>query len=114
MKHQQEMLSGFLSDSLPKILYFLGFLGFCGFGYFYAQDSHHAIYSYLTSFMFYLALSLGGMFFIIIHFLTRAGWSVVLRRIPENLMKNIGLVALFLFLFCLICMIFSIGLTLRR
>ena len=37
---------------------------------------------------FFLSISLGSLLFVLFHHLTRAGWSVVLRRIFEGLMKN--------------------------
>ncbi len=40
---------------------------------------------YLTAFVFCLSLALGGLFFTLLQHLTRAGWSVVVRRIAENL-----------------------------
>lgn len=39
--------------------------------------------SYLVAFMFFLGLALGSLFFVLLDHLTRAGWSVVLRRITE-------------------------------
>lgn len=54
-------------------------------------------FSYLTSLMFWLALGLGGLFFVAIDHATRAGWSVTSRRIAENLMLTLpalGLLAL--------------------
>lgn len=42
--------------------------------------------SYLTSYMFWLSLSLGALFFVLIQHGTRAGWSIVVRRIAENWM----------------------------
>jgi hypothetical protein len=47
--------------------------------------------------MFWLALGLGGLFFVAIEHATRAGWSVACRRIAENLMLTLpvlGLLAL--------------------
>ncbi len=41
------------------------------------------LYVYLTNFAFLLSICLGCLFFVIIMFLTRAGWSVTLRRIAE-------------------------------
>jgi hypothetical protein len=41
--------------------------------------------SYLVAFTFFLSLALGGLFFVLITHLTRAGWSVVLRRVAEAL-----------------------------
>jgi hypothetical protein len=45
--------------------------------------------AYLVAFCFVLSLSLGGLFFTMLHHLTRAGWSVVLRRIAEGLAGNL-------------------------
>jgi len=39
--------------------------------------------SFLVNFMFFLSLALGGLFFVLVTHLTRAGWSVALRRIAE-------------------------------
>lgn len=42
-----------------------------------------ALKSYLVSFMFCVSLGVGGLFFVLIQHLTRAGWSVVVRRLAE-------------------------------
>ncbi|MFO0837977.1 MAG: quinol:cytochrome C oxidoreductase [Phycisphaerae bacterium] len=39
--------------------------------------------SYIVAYAFCLSLALGGLFFVILQHLTRAGWSVVVRRIAE-------------------------------
>ena len=41
--------------------------------------------SYLLAFSFFLTLTLGALFFVLITLLTRAGWSVTLRRLAEDL-----------------------------
>ena len=41
-------------------------------------------YSYLTAFLFCLSLALGGLFFLLIHHLFDAGWSVPLVRLAEH------------------------------
>ncbi len=46
-------------------------------------------HAYLTSFVYFLSISLGALFFVPIHHLTRAGWSVVVRRVAELLMQNV-------------------------
>jgi len=56
--------------------------------------SYHFYSSYLISFIYLLTLSLGALFLILIFHLTRAGWSVVVRRIVEHFMQNIGLLGL--------------------
>ena len=45
----------------------------------------HFIRSYLTGFAFALSLSLGALFFVILQHLTRAGWSVTVRRLAETM-----------------------------
>ncbi len=50
--------------------------------------------TYLVSFAFFLSLSLGALFFVMLHHVTRAGWSVVVRRIAEAMAANVWLMAL--------------------
>jgi hypothetical protein len=45
--------------------------------------------SWLVGFMVILGISLGGLFFTVVHHLTRAGWSVLVRRVAEGLMANL-------------------------
>jgi hypothetical protein len=45
--------------------------------------------SYLTAFIFVVTISLGALFFTLVQHLTRAGWSVVLRRIAECVAANL-------------------------
>ncbi|MEE9385577.1 MAG: hypothetical protein V3V08_19380 [Nannocystaceae bacterium] len=59
------------------------------------DDLGHFWHAYLTAFMFALALGLGGLFFVIILHLTRAGWGVALRRLAEHLAFSVPFVALF-------------------
>jgi len=52
-------------------------------------------FAYLTSFAFMLSLSLGGLFFVMLQFLVRAGWSVAVRRPAEIIAANLPLLAIF-------------------
>ena len=45
--------------------------------------------AYLTAFMYALTLALGSLFFVLIQHLSRAGWSVVVRRIAELMMMMV-------------------------
>ncbi len=58
-------------------------------------------HAYLVAFTFYLSITLGALFFVMLHHLSRAGWSVTLRRLAEALSGNIGLMGL-LFLMMLV------------
>lgn len=42
-------------------------------------------FSWLTTYMFYLSLVLGGLFLVLVHHLFDANWSVPIRRINEHL-----------------------------
>ena len=55
----------------------------------------HELYSsYLLSFFYWLTLALGGLFFVLVQFATRAGWSVVVRRVAEHVSGTLPLFAL--------------------
>lgn len=53
------------------------------------QDKSYFFHSFLTSFVYFLSISLGALFFVPIHFLARAGWNVVVRRVAELMMQNL-------------------------
>ncbi len=60
-------------------------------------DLKQFYHSYLVAFLFFLSLGLGGLFFVLVQFATRSGWSVVVRRLAENLMATLPL-SVFLFI----------------
>jgi hypothetical protein len=51
-------------------------------------------FAYLVSFAWFLSLSLGGLFFVILQHLTKAAWSVNVRRIPEWLAASMPILAM--------------------
>ncbi|MBI5433418.1 MAG: quinol:cytochrome C oxidoreductase [Planctomycetes bacterium] len=51
-------------------------------------------HAWLVACAFYLSISLGGLFFVIIQHLTRAGWSVVVRRVAELVAANTLVIAI--------------------
>lgn len=55
----------------------------------FIADRQQFFYSYLTAYVFWLTIALGGLFFTMLQHLTGARWSVVLRRISENVMANL-------------------------
>lgn len=66
-----------------------------GLGYFGDEAARaHFFPSYLVSFCYFLSLTMGALFFVLIQHLTRAGWSVVVRRIAEVVAANVGLLAI--------------------
>lgn len=51
-------------------------------------------HAWLVATFFFLSLSLGGLFFVLIQHLTRAGWSVAVRRVAELVAANTAISAL--------------------
>jgi len=51
-------------------------------------------FSYLLNFAYFLSLSLGALFFVGIQYLTKASWSVVVRRIAETFAALFPLLAI--------------------
>ena len=45
--------------------------------------------SYLVSFVYFLSLALGALFFVLVQHATRAGWSVAVRRLAEGVAPNV-------------------------
>lgn len=80
---------------LPLVAGALGVLGLMA-AWFLAGSAEVFYNAYLVAFLFALTLALGGLFFVLLHFLTRAGWSVVVRRLAEHVA---GTLPLFLLLF---------------
>ncbi|MCF7807000.1 MAG: hypothetical protein K9M49_05915 [Candidatus Marinimicrobia bacterium] len=60
------------------------------------MDRAQFFQAYLTSFTFLTTISLGGLFFVLIHHVTGAYWGIVLRRVAENLADTLPLMALFM------------------
>lgn len=52
-------------------------------GWLQADHFRRFQFAYLVSFAFFLSISLGGLFFVILQHLSRAGWSVTVRRLGE-------------------------------
>jgi hypothetical protein len=51
-------------------------------------------FSWLVSFLFFLSLALGALFFVLIQFAAQGGWGVVLRRIGETIFSTIPVMAI--------------------
>ena len=88
---------GDAAGAITRIAYPVGVLGLVAsgvLGFARGADPERFYLAYLMSFAFFLSLTLGALFFVIIQHLTRAGWSVVLRRLAEGVAANATLMAL--------------------
>ena len=89
-----------LGPLAAKIMVFAGVLGVLGLGAGIAQglmmESDPAVFfhGWLINSFYVLTLVLGALIFVIIQHLTRAGWSVVVRRMAEGIAMVAPLVAL--------------------
>jgi hypothetical protein len=81
---------------LPIVFLVAGILCLVYWATFYQDEPGRSMYSYLFSFIVMLSLALGAMAFVLIQHVTRAGWSVAVRRVPETL---ISLMPLYVLLF---------------
>jgi hypothetical protein len=62
-----------------------------------AGNPRQFFFSWLVSFLFFLSLALGALFFVLIQYAAQGGWGIVLRRIGETTFATIPvLAALFL------------------
>jgi hypothetical protein len=73
------------------ILAVVGLGAACGLALWAPQPAALFLHAYLVAYAFYLSITLGGLFFVMLHHLTRAGWSVTVRRLAEALAGTIGL-----------------------
>ncbi len=67
-----------------------------GIGGTFALGGEHGehLFAYLTAFLYWFSIAVGGLFFTMIFMLTRSGWNVVLRRLAENAAVTIPVFAL--------------------
>ncbi len=82
---------------LPLIGLVLAVVGLGGslvFGLSSEHARHQLWHSWLVGAVFVLSIALGGLFFVLIHHSTQAGWSVVVRRIGEHAMSTLPVLAL--------------------
>src|SRR5262245_60323730 len=79
---------------LPLVGGAVGLLGLVASVALAAGDPGQFYFSWLVSFLFFLTFALGGLFFVLAHYVTYASWSVVVRRLAEGLMGALPLFAL--------------------
>lgn len=71
-----------LIKTISVVLIFLGFASFVGLLFMNKDRAWHA---YLTGYFYFTSLALGGLFFAGIQHMTKAGWSVNIRRFMESM-----------------------------
>ena len=71
------------SQSLKNLFLGLILVGFLSFAVGFFIDPKRLWYAFLTAQLYVLFISLGGLFFVAIQHVSKAGWSVNIRRIME-------------------------------
>ncbi len=72
-----------------------GVLGIIGSAISFMQNRKDFFASYLTVVAYFLAISLGSLFFVMVQHLARVGWSTTIRRLSETVAGNLMWMPLF-------------------
>jgi len=82
-----------LAAVVLSVVGIVGMLVGPGLGWMRGDQWATFFHAYLVNFAFFLSISLGGLFFVALHHVTRAGWSVAIRRLAELLAATMPLLA---------------------
>ena len=85
--------AGHAWNRIPAIGVAAAVLGAAGCAIFGAGNPKQFFFSWLVSFLFFLSLALGGLFFVLIQYAAQGGWGIVLRRIGETVFATIPAMA---------------------
>ncbi len=80
-------------NRLPVIAAGVAVLGAVACAILGAANPKQFFFSWLVSFLFFVSLALGGLFFVLIQYAAQGGWGVVLRRIGETIFSTIPVMA---------------------
>ena len=80
-------------NRLPVIAAVCAVLGAVACAILGAGNPQQFFFSWLVSFLFFLSLALGALFFVLIQYATQGGWGVVLRRIGETVFITLPVMA---------------------
>ncbi len=94
---QASIPAGHAWHRLPVIGGAAALLGVAGCAIFGFGNPKQFFFSWLVSFLFFLSLALGALFFVLIQYASQGGWGTVLRRIGETTFATLpAMAALFL------------------
>src|SRR5829696_4407425 len=80
-------------NRLPLIGAVLAVLGAVGCAILGPANPKQFYFSWLVSFLFFLSLALGALFFVLIQYAAQGGWGIVLRRIGETIFATLPAMA---------------------
>ncbi len=80
-------------NRIPVIAAVCALLGAVACAILGAANPRQFFFSWLVSFLFFLSLALGAMFFVLIQYAAQGGWGIVLRRIGETVFCTLPVMA---------------------
>lgn len=80
--------------TIGMVMAALGLGGSLAMGLLSHDGRHQLWHSWLVGSLFVLSIGLGALFFVLVQHATQAGWSVVVRRLAENVMATLPFLAL--------------------
>jgi hypothetical protein len=80
-------------NRLPVIGGAVALLGIVGCAILGIANPKQFFFSWLVSFLFFLSLALGALFFVLIQYAAQGGWGIVVRRIGETIFTTIPVMA---------------------
>lgn len=86
---------------VKSVLSAMIFIGLLAFIVCLMTDATRAWQAYLTGLFYFVSLAAVGLFYVAIQFLTKAGWSVLVRRVFESFTAYLPLGAMLTFVFAL-------------
>jgi hypothetical protein len=80
-------------NRIPVIAAGVALLGAVACAILGAANPKQFFFSWLVSFMFFLSLSLGALFFVLFQYAAQGGWGIVVRRIGETIFAMLPVMA---------------------
>ena len=80
-------------NRLPMIAGVIALLGVVGSVILGMGNPKQFFFSWLVSFLFFMSLALGGLFFVLIQYASQGGWGIVVRRVGETVFATIPVMA---------------------
>ena len=94
LRPEQAMIPpGHSWSRLPLIGAVAAVLGVAGCAIFGFGNPKQFFFSWLVSFLFFLSLALGALFFVLIQYASQGGWGIVLRRTGETVFATLPVMA---------------------
>ncbi len=93
-REQVSIPAGHPWNRIPAIGGAIAVLGIAGCAILGPGNPKQFFFSWLVSFLFFLTLALGGLFFVLIQYASQGSWGIVVRRIGETVFATIPVLAI--------------------